>query len=111
MWLTLLIFGGVVLGDEWVIHLKKDVDPNAFAQQHGLVYVKPFLDDLHVFSSSSNSRARTDRVLRADTEQVVWAEHQDIRPKPFTRMIPDPLYESQWHLHTHPFGVDADHAK
>jgi hypothetical protein len=104
--------------DQWVVQLKSGIEPADFAQEHGLVYGGPvsFLpgSGYHIFHAShTNGRARAIQSLRENPTQVQWAELQEKRPRQYTRVlgsrIPDPLYESQWHLHTHPFGVDADY--
>lgn len=113
--LICLVLAFTATAEEWVVQLNKDVDATAFAQQHGLIYKGPvsFMepsDNYHIFTAADGSnRKRTEEALRSDTQQVKWAEVQQKRQKQYTR-IADPLYESQWHLHTHPFSVDADHA-
>ncbi len=39
---------------------------------------------------------------------VKWAERQ-VERRQYKR-VADPLYESQWHLHTHPYSIEADHS-
>ncbi len=116
MLLFLLLAVTVVLvqaNDQWVIQLQPGIDAVKFAQQNGLVHVGPvtFLkshDNYHIFTATS-SRKRTEQTLKDNVQEVKWAEVQQKRQKQYTR-IADPLYESQWHLHTHPFGIDADYA-
>ncbi len=96
--------------DQWVVHLDKDTDPNTFARQHHLTYAGPvaFLDaGFHLFSGRKSLRTRA--VEESIKENSLWAERQVPREKQYTR-VPDPLYDNQWHLHTHPYSIDADHA-
>lgn len=96
--------------DQWVVHLDTNADPRAFAADHQLDYIGPvaFLDPgYHIFSQHKLLRTRA--VEQSIKENSLWAERQVPRQKQYTR-VADPLYESQWHLHTHPYGVDADYA-
>ncbi len=108
MWFLLLVAVG--WGQEtWVLELEQGVRPEVFAYEHSFTYVGAvdFLPgkNYHRFTSSPN-HART-RTVR-DAPGVKWAERQ-VERRQYKR-IADPLYESQWHLHTHPYSVEADRA-
>lgn len=106
--LLLLLFSFVVGSKTWVVQLEKHVAPEAFAQEHHLELTRAlaFMGN-GFYEMQETSRTRNAFSLRGgEDDGVHWAERQ-VERRQYKR-IPDPLYENQWHLHTHPFGVDAD---
>lgn len=94
----------------WVMKLEAGVSADAFAGRHeGLVHVGwvdflPKEDNVHVFSGNLPPARQRDALLR---EGLVWAEPQ-VAKRQFTRAMPDPLYENQWHLHGLYASVELD---
>lgn len=95
-----------------IAKLTHDASPLDYAARHGLQYVGPldFLgpeQNYHKFLLPSPPQGSSKRSELRDDPHVMFAEIQE--PKLFSkRGIPDPLYIDQWHLHGHPFGIDAD---
>lgn len=116
MFFKLLIIFALVFtarGARWVIHVR-DGNASAFAEQHGVQLVGPvaFLpveDNLYVFDGTLTPLSLT-RAEHSDS----FYEEQVLRQRMYTRARKtpntDPLYIDQWHLHTHPYSIDADHA-
>jgi hypothetical protein len=112
MFLFLFLTFASAAAERWVIQLQPAAVTNAtqFAAEHGFHYEGPvsFLDpadNFHVFSASGSGRKRSARALRALPE--VRAAEEQI-PRHYFKRVADPLYEAQWHLHTHPFSINAD---
>lgn len=112
--LILLICFGFVWANVWVIELHEGINPDEFAQEHGLRYQRHFRNQLHVFESA-NPRARDhfDAV-----ENVKWAELQIPKQQHKRERVPktgssrDPYWAQQWHLHGYEFAsVDLDPAQ
>ena len=118
--LVLFFAAAIAVAEKWVIQLAPGTDPTAFARAQGfssydgpVAFLDP-ADNFHVFSANAaaakakrhhqDSRAFA-RHLRA-LPQVRVAEEQVARRH--YKRIADPLYEAQWHLHTHPYSVEAD---
>jgi kexin len=101
--------------EKWVVRLKEHVDPAVYAAQNGYTYVGPvtFLTPesrLFIFVHDPHSTRKRGAFEARDVE---WSEQQvATRKRLFTRATnaPDPLYASQWHLHTHPVSLNADYA-
>jgi subtilisin family serine protease len=92
---------------QWVVQLNNQQDPHDFAAKNDVRYVGPvsFLpanEHFYIFKGQGRLIERT----RVEGEFV---EEQVLRSPVYTR-IADPLYGDQWHLHAHPYSVDADHA-
>jgi subtilisin family serine protease len=108
MWLFLfLLFSVCVFGEEEVVvKLIAGTDPMEFGRTHGLVYQRSldFLPDENLFLYKTSNK-RQAHLLR-DAPEVKWVEPQEARVQ--YKRTADPLYEEQWHLHTHPFSVSAD---
>lgn len=98
----------------WVAHLAPGTAPAEWAAAHGFQYLKPltFLPDAYLMSDSRPARSRRDIQRLRDAPGTLWVEEQVKRPRMRPRAapapsIPDPLYQQQWHLHTHLWSVDA----
>lgn len=109
----------------WVAHLQPGVDAQQWARDNEvrLVRALEFLPDFYEVSPLGTQR-RTLRVLR-NAPGTVWVEEQVRRPRMLPRttklsgsaelprtadrppLVPDPLYQNQWHLHDHPWSVDT----
>jgi hypothetical protein len=121
LFILLTLVSVSALDETWVAQLAPGDDGPTFAREHGFTYVKrldflPEEDNFHVFLVHTSSRARAVNVFR---DKTLVAERQAPRmqykrssryPNGGGGGVADPLYESQWHLHTHPFSVDADYA-
>ena len=100
---------------EWAIELDPAVDPAVFAAEHELVLLKKrieYMEHVYFFESSKKRSTVSVRSLSG----VRQAEEQVVR-KHYTRNhangddhMPDPLYLSQWHLHTSSFSINSDRA-
>lgn len=101
--------------DEWVIALDSSVDPHHYAATNnftlkGPVSFLPASEHVFIFTAPHvHGHKRVVRTAPDGTEGARWADQQVATQRLFTRSI-DPLYEQQWHLHTHPASLDADHA-
>lgn len=120
----LMLFFMLAHSHEWVAHLAPGVDPHVWTAQHGFEYVRAlgFLPD-HYVVRDQHGKARSardvERIRRS--EGTVWVEEQVKRPRMSPRserlrvsrtpnvpaLIPDPLYQQQWHLHNHLWSVDV----
>lgn len=96
-------------GDQLAVELEPGTNPMNWAERHHLSLIRAlnFLPDFYLFESLSNAPVAQARHLR-ESGHVRWAEIQERRPKRYTRAIPDPLWQLQWSLHGHPFGIDID---
>lgn len=100
----------------WVAHLQPGVDAHQWALDNGVHIVKPlgFLPDFYEVQPNGNPgpRQRGLQHLRG-APGTVWVEEQVKRPRMMPRtpdrppLVPDPLYQDQWHLHDHPWSVDV----
>lgn len=99
----------------WVAHLEPGVDAHQWSIDNGVHLVKAlqFLPDFYeVTTTASSGKSRSVRQLRS-APGTVWVEEQVRRPRMQPRkadrppLIPDPLYQEQWHLHDHPWSVDV----
>lgn len=115
-----LFFFTISAQSTWVAHLEPGVDAHEWAHEHGFQLVKPlgFLPNLYEMKESQSMgsggnpgpRKRDLKRLR-DAPGTLWVEEQVKRPRMVPRaQIPDPLYQQQWHLHNHPWSVDATSA-
>ena len=99
---------------DWVVHLDVDhVTPEQWAARTGMQYVGPvgFLPGFFKFRAPS-SFTRTAHEVARSVPGTLWAEREVKRPRVYPRAmvaptIPDPLYQQQWHLHDHPWSVNA----
>lgn len=121
LFIVLLLSALVSGGKEWVVDLDTSQEtPEAFAARHHLVFERKLEslsddDDNHQhhqfykFTETAHTSRDVHQHIRAGEDGVRWAERQEPRLQ-YRRgkRAPDPLYPQQWHLHTHPFGVDAD---
>lgn len=118
LFLVLLAVGGEAA--TWVMKLEPRVDPVHFAEEHHLHYegrpsFLPPNAGYHLFGDygdlSPTSKKRREQSFRS-AEGVTYAKLQEGRRffKRGRAVLPDPLYEDQWHLHSHPIAVDADYA-
>lgn len=93
--------------DEWIIQLQENTSPSEYAAARGMTLVGPitFLPrelNYYMFRAKRGSS----RMPRADDPGVQYAKR--LQPRFFAkRGAPDPLYDDQWHLHTHPFSVET----
>jgi kexin len=118
MWLyvllcALLLTAGAV--EQWVINLAAGVNPEHYARDNGFVYVGPvpfLLPTSGTYIFTRRNTTTPTRRMRAVEGVVNWGELQDrTRQRLFTRTsTADPLYASQWHLHSHTSSLDADFA-
>lgn len=117
MWILGLVFLASVFAQQpapagpvasvWTLQLEPHVDAKEFAKSHGLVYrgAVGFLDgNWHKFSETS-VRKRTE-VSPRSLPSVISASEQIERIQ--YKRVADPLYISQWHLHSHTFSIDSD---
>lgn len=101
-----LCFVALVHGESYVIGLDAEKDPREFAQRHHFKLLKKLeavSDEKHVFYEFEITK--TSRSV--DAEEVHWMERQV--PRMQYKRVPDPMYDQQWHLHSHNYGVDADY--
>lgn len=98
--------------DEWVIQLKNGQDPEMFAIENGMTFKKtvPHLKGYYLFTSSPTNRLH---ISSLNDPNVKFIQRQ-VPQKRYTRKKKlimgksgDPLYSSQWHLHSVP-GVSVN---
>ncbi len=100
--------------EEWVIALDATIDPTHYAAANNMTLVGavPFLpasDHVYVFTAVHVQGRK--RVVSLAPDGARWADQQHAgEQRLFTRNGIDPLYDQQWHLHSHPASLDADHA-
>lgn len=106
--------------DEWMVHLDTGhISPAQWAAKTGMQYAGSvgFLPGFFKFRSAATMTRDAHERARA-VPGTLWAEPQVKRPRMFPRAaasttttvtpsIPDPLYQQQWHLHDHPWSVQA----
>lgn len=102
--------------DQWVIQLSGNPNPQLFALENNIEYLNPVphLPGYYLFKTLENTDHYTLQTQLAASPQVQWSERQ-IPRKRFTRKLlmgryGDPFYASQWHLHDHPYSVQANEA-
>lgn len=95
-------------GEKWVIELEHGVNPQDFAQRHGIDYVGDVMDKrYHVFNVKPVSGSKRRTFSRDVSPHIVWAEEQVKRMR--LKRTVDPLYQEQWHLHGNsPSSIDVD---
>lgn len=122
---TIFLFILLAIAEQWVIQLDRSADPAHFASQHNLIYEKP-MKNLNLVTAANEGlfysfRAAATSKKRHSTRQlrsapnVKWVERQ-VAKRQFKRAVstvppaavPDPLYTSQWHLHMHPYSIEAN---
>lgn len=99
----------------WIAHLETGVDPEQWASTHGfrLVHALKFLPDHYEMTETTTVLRKRDLQKLKNAPGTLWVEQQFKRPRMIPRtpnqrpLIPDPLYQQQWHLHDHPWSVDA----
>jgi kexin len=113
MWI-IICFLLLASGSEWVLRLDKGIDPETFARDHDLTYggALEFLDPgfYRFYDTSRNERLRSNRQHSLRGASGVRFAQEQVKKTFFRRgsVITDPMYEDQWHLHTHPFSVQSD---
>ncbi len=102
--------------EQWVVALAPGVSPQQYvANNPAFAYVGPvaFLgpdSQTFIFTRAADASRKRQTRLPAVEGSVLWGElQQRTHQRLFTRS-PDPLYASQWHLHSHVSSLDADHA-
>lgn len=104
------IFFTLSHGASWVAHLQPGVDVHQWVRDNEVRLVRKleFLPDFYEVVSNPGSHKRNLNHLRS-APGTVWVEEQVKRPRVFPRVvIPDPLFQKQWHLHSHPYSVDVE---
>lgn len=108
-----LAFGSSAAVEEntWMAELAPGVDAETWARDNGFVHLAK-MDWLgagfHLFRNR-HGLLRTRDTLQPIPDVLLWAERQVLRERVYPR-ISDPLYEDQWHLHSHPQSIDAEYA-
>lgn len=87
-----------ILTEDFAIHLTGDVDPHWFAKRYGFEHLDHVVGDVHHFRLANQTQ---ESHLYARSAYVLWSQQQTARQRSKRGQIPtDPLYPSQWHLHT-----------
>ncbi len=91
--------------EEWVVTV--DGDPTVYARAHNLSLkgLVPYLLPESRMFIYTRQRRQHERLAPLEGGELQTKARQRL----FTRTA-DPLYEQQWHLHSHPSSMDADHA-
>ena len=109
-----LFFLGAFAASQWVVELDPGITPREFATEHKLRDdgVLEHLSDkhhtFHLFSETQHTARDVHEHIASRTGGAAWAERQ-VERRQYKRNN-DPLYASQWHLHSHPYGVEVDFA-